>query len=230
VTYTDRMPSARMPPSVTGWLGRSLAGGSGDFLPMPVKRRSFGEGSDGAAGADPSKSKPRAWDTSQEASWRPRRLGGAATGRHGLRGFRFQDRPAAGLILAGKVRDGLAGFQGCPHRGALIFAQGGATAGLLAFRPCPLQPRLSALNQKIALELGDGGQDVHRHAPGRAGHVGASELKAMHLDADRGELVDGRDHVNHVPSQAIQLADDEDVAAFETIEQALEALSLTGSA
>jgi hypothetical protein len=42
VTYTDRMPRARMPPGATGWLGRSLAGSAGGFLPMRAKLRSRG--------------------------------------------------------------------------------------------------------------------------------------------------------------------------------------------
>jgi hypothetical protein len=45
VTYSERTPRARMCPSVTGWVGRLLVGGSGGFLPMGAKRRSRCEGS-----------------------------------------------------------------------------------------------------------------------------------------------------------------------------------------
>lgn len=47
VAYADRTPRARMCPSVTGWVGRSLTGGSRGFLAMSAKRPSCDEGSRG---------------------------------------------------------------------------------------------------------------------------------------------------------------------------------------
>jgi hypothetical protein len=97
------------------------------------------------------------------------------------------------------------------------------------FRFCPLQPGLGPLNQKVALKLGNGGNDTHRHLPGSGGKVNATKGKAMNSYALNRQTLYGRSDIDCVSSKPIQLRDYQHVSCFHAFKQLSKALALRSS-
>ena len=68
----------------------------------------------------------------------------------------------------------------------------------LSFGLCSLQPGLGALNQKIALKLGNGSNNLHRHTTSGATKVNAAKGKAMHPNTDRAKAINGLPYVRGI--------------------------------
>jgi hypothetical protein len=84
-------------------------------------------------------------------------------------------------------------------------------ATVAAARPCGVEAVLGALDDQLAFELGDRGQDVEEQPADRGGGVDAllqdpqPDLALLQLDGQGGEVLDR-------PAEAVESSDDQDVA------------------
>lgn len=87
---------------------------------------------------------------------------------------------------------------------------------------------LGALNQQIALEFGDGVDDVHRQLAGRAGKVDPAEGETVHPDADLGELGHRAADVHGIAAESVELGDHQHVVRLKPVHQPSELFALNG--
>lgn len=88
---------------------------------------------------------------------------------------------------------------------------------------------MGTLYKEIAFELGDCVDHTHCHATGRAGEVDSAKSEAVNPNPHVVELADGRPNVDRVPSQAVKFGHHQDVAFFQTVQQAGKSLSRESS-
>ncbi len=104
--------------------------------------------------------------------------------------------------------------------------QGCRPSKRFAFGARPAQSGLRALDQEIAFEFGDSGNDLHRHPTGRTGEVHPTQGEAVNPDADRCQRIDGASNIHGIAAETVELGDDEYVTGFQSIDQAPERRSL----
>ncbi len=67
---------------------------------------------------------------------------------------------------------------------------------------------LGALDQQVALELGDGVDDIHRHLSRRIGQVDPAKGEALHTDTRFPEPGDDRADIDGIATQPVEFGDD----------------------
>lgn len=129
------------------------------------------------------------------------------------------DGRATGGELAGESGNRRSYFDAFCDGGSLLDAQSVFPAESFTIGLCARQPRVRPLNDQVAFELCNCGDDGHCHLARRAAEIHPAKREAMHADPDHIKVLHGLLYVDGIPSEPVQLRYKQHIVRFESVKQ-----------